>query len=219
MAQRYTITEKDGFGDTRVFRVLAQSEAERPWDGRDVWANLESKRWVCRCTACSSPTVAMLASCSHARAVQRQLNLAAAPALAPATQAVAAKPQLDLPYAELFEGLVRRSPGLPQELIVACAQCNQGEASTLYLFWSGRPVDPASLADEARRASACLPANAPEELREALERLAQWADRYVVLCTSAKALRDADRALVDAAKGVLGEFDLTVIRGLARRHG
>ena len=72
--QRYSITEKESLpSGTRQFRVVTDLEAETPWRGRDVWAHLRAGRWVCQCTECSSVTVAMLASCAHAKAVARYL--------------------------------------------------------------------------------------------------------------------------------------------------
>ncbi len=73
--QRYSVTEKEPMpSGTRQFRVLTDSEVDTPWLGRDVWAFEQFGRWVCQCTECSSATVAMLASCAHAKAVARHLD-------------------------------------------------------------------------------------------------------------------------------------------------
>lgn len=219
MAQRYTITDKKGFSDTRVFRVLAQSEVERPWDGRDVWANQEGKRRVCRCTECSCPTVTMLASCAHACAVQRHLS----PAEKDEThQSSPPTPELqrDAHYQHLLQSLLCRHPGIPRDIVSAAITWKKDEVQCpLYLFWSGRPVDPASLGAAAKKALEELPSSATREDRDRLARLADFADNRVRVCEAAMALQKADAALVSLVESKqLAEFDLTVLRGLARRH-
>lgn len=68
MAERYSITPKQGYG-SRSFYV---HKGTRPVFGTPVvWVGDDN---VPRCTNCSGPLRAMLTSCPHARAVKRFLK-------------------------------------------------------------------------------------------------------------------------------------------------
>lgn len=67
MAVRYSIAEKAAFGVEREFYV---HKGTRPVYGTPI---VEISGGVPRCRSCSGPLTAMLASCSHAKAVKRFL--------------------------------------------------------------------------------------------------------------------------------------------------
>lgn len=228
MSQRYTITEKDPLSeDTRVFRVLALSEAARPWEGRDVWASKEGVRWVCRCTECSSPTVAMLSSCAHARAVQRHLTPAQPKDDA---QREAAPDGADFRpggvtpakhwFSDYLDGLVRRQDSTPASIVNTCLEWHAGEASSMHAFVQRKAVQPLRLVAEAHKALENMVLPAPDAAHANLNAIKDWAEKQHAMCLAAQALQQAEAAFHNAATGLdLEPHDYAQLRQLARRNG
>lgn len=217
MSLRYTISEKEPISSTRVFSVLEQSELERPWAGRDVWAYQEGSRWVCRCTACSSTMVAMLSSCAHARAVQRHLT--AKEPLEPAPKA--SEPQDSSPgrepwYAGYLLGQIRTGTSTPPEHLDTCAQWKGGPTCTLRLFADNAPVRPEDLAKDAIEALTRLKAKGLDTAEAELQALASWAEAQHKVCIAAQELSKAVAIYRDCASAAdLSPEDRIQVRLLA----